>query len=74
MPSMRSKINILLVEIIDRNLGRHCYCRKCILFITAHTPRSSRERYVIHHYNIASEDSAMLSAADLIIFDGGGVQ
>ena len=73
MPSMRSKINILLVEIIDRNLGDTVIAENVYYLLQRALPRSSRERYVIHHYNIASEDSAMLSAADLIIFDGGGV-
>lgn len=73
MNSIHSKINILLVEIVNRNFGDTVIADNTYALLQRALPRSSREQYVIHHYNIYSEDDAMISAADLIVFHGGGV-
>ena len=73
MNSIHSKINILLVEIVNRNFGDTVIADNTYALLQRALPRSSREQYVIHHYNFYSEDDAMISAADLIVFDGGGI-
>lgn len=73
MNSIHSKINILLVEIVNRNFGDTVIADNTYALLQRALPRSSREQYVIHHYNFYSEDDTMISAADLIVFDGGGI-
>lgn len=69
----RSKVNILLVEIINRNLGDTVIAENTFSLLQRALPKFRKGQYVIHHYNLSSEDRDMVSAADLIIFDGGGV-
>lgn len=67
------KVNILLVEIINRNLGDTVISETTEYLLQRCIPRSRRDHYQIHPYNIYSRDYAMVECADLIIFAGGGI-
>lgn len=69
----RRKINILLVQIVNRNLGDSVIADNAEYLVRQALPRLSRQHYVIQRYDIQSEDYTRVQAADLIIFDGGGL-
>ena len=71
--STTSKINILLVEIVNRNFGDTVIADNTAYLLQRALPMTSRSRFAIQHYNIFTEDYEMVSRADLIIFDGGGI-
>lgn len=67
------KINIVLIEIINQNLGDAVIAKTVSHLLEKALPSSGKENYVIHHYNMKSNDYEMLARADLIIFAGGGI-
>lgn len=69
----RKKINILLVEIVNRNLGDMVIAESTSYLVQRALPYFLRKHCVLRHYNIASEDYEMVQTADLIIFVGGGI-
>lgn len=69
----RNKVKILLVQIVNRNLGDQVIADNAAYLIRQALPRLMERHYVIQHYDIQSEDYEMAKTADLIIFDGGGL-
>lgn len=69
----KSKVNIVLIEIVNQNLGDAVIADTVRYLLEKALPFFSKENYVIHRYNIKSEDYEMLARADLIIFAGGGI-
>lgn len=71
--AVTSKVNILLVEIVNRNFGDGVIADNTCYLLQHTLPFFSRSHYSIYHYNIFVEDYEMVSKADIIIFDGGGI-
>lgn len=69
----RKKVNILLVQIVNRNLGDQVIADNAEYLVRQALPRLAGRHYVLQHYDIQSEDYELVRAADLIIFDGGGL-
>lgn len=69
----RKKVNILLVEIINRNLGDTVIADNAAYLVHKTCPYLVGRHCNIQHYDIASEDYELVSASDLIIFAGGGI-
>jgi len=69
----RKKVKILLVQIINRNLGDQVIADNAEYLVRRALPSLTRQHYVIQHYDIQSEDRELLRTADLIIFAGGGL-
>ncbi len=69
----RKKIMILLVQIVNRNLGDTVIADSAAYLIGQVLPWYGRQHYVIQHYDIQSEDYELVRLADMIIFDGGGL-
>lgn len=69
----RKKVNILLVQIVNRNLGDAVIADNAEYLIRQALPRLSIRHYVLQRYDIKSEDYERIKAADLIIFAGGGL-
>lgn len=69
----RNKVKILLVQIVNRNLGDQVIADNAAYLVRQALPRLTGRHYVIQHYDIQSEDYEMAKTADLIIFDGGGL-
>lgn len=68
-----SVINVLLVEIINRNMGDCVIADSTSYLLKKSFPQGKENRYVIQRYNVFSEDYRMVACADLIVFPGGGV-
>ncbi len=69
----RKKVNILLVQIVNRNLGDTVIADNAAYLIRQAVPRFLKQHYMLQLYDIQSEDYELVQAADLIIFDGGGL-
>lgn len=69
----RNKVKILLVQIVNRNLGDQVIADNAAYLVRQALPRLTGRHYVIQHYDIQSEDYEMAKTADLILFDGGGL-
>lgn len=69
----RKKVKILLVEIVNRNLGDQVIADNAAYLVRQAMPRLTRQHYVLQRYDIQSEDEELLKTADLIIFAGGGL-
>lgn len=69
----RKKVNILLVQIVNRNLGDSVIADNAEYLVRQALPRLSDRHYAVQRYDIQSEDYARVRAADMIIFDGGGL-
>ena len=69
----RKKIMILLVQIVNRNLGDTVIADSAAYLIGQVLPWYGRQHYVIQHYDIQSEDYELVRLADMIIFDCGGL-
>jgi len=67
------RITILLVEIVNRNLGDNVIADNTEYILTKILPEYIKQDYIVYHYNIYKEDYALLQRADLIIFAGGGL-
>ncbi|MCD7824946.1 MAG: polysaccharide pyruvyl transferase family protein [Clostridiaceae bacterium] len=71
--STHRKINIVLVSIINRNLGDYVIADTAEYYIQKALSNFDKDSYQIFRYNIYREDYELLRFADLIIFDGGGI-
>ncbi len=69
----RKKVKILLVQIVNRNLGDQVIADNAAYLVRQALPRLTRQHYVLQYYDIQSEDEELLKTADLIIFAGGGL-
>ena len=69
----RQKVKILLVRIVNRNLGDAVIADNAAFLIRQILARLPGEHYVLQPYNISSEDFELVKTADLIIFAGGGL-
>ncbi len=72
--NLKSKrVNIVLVGITARNLGDPVIAANTRSLIQMGVPYFSRENYVVHDYNIYSDDIDVIKHADMVIFAGGGL-
>lgn len=69
----RKKVKILLIQIVNRNLGDQVIADNAEYLVRQALPRLTRRHYMLQHYDIQSEDYELLKTADLIIFAGGGL-
>lgn len=69
----RNKVKILLVQIVNRNLGDQVIADNAAYLVRQALSRLTGRHYVIQRYDIQSEDYEMAKTADLMIFDGGGL-
>ncbi len=69
----RKKVKILLIQIVNRNLGDQVIADNASWLVRQALPRLTGRHYVLQHYDIQSEDYELLQTADLIIFAGGGL-
>ena len=69
----RKKVNILLVQIVNRNLGDTVIADNAAYLIKQSLPYFTKKHYRLQLYDIQSEDYELVREADLIIFDGGGL-
>lgn len=69
----REKVKVLLVEIVNRNLGDAVIAENAAYLVKRAFPLFTRRHYVLQRYGMDSRDFEMVKAADLIIFDGGGI-
>lgn len=69
----RKKVKILLIQIVNRNLGDQVIADNAEYLVRRALPRLARQHYMIQHYDIQSDDWELLRTADLIIFAGGGL-
>lgn len=69
----RKKVKILLIQIVNRNLGDQVIADNAEYLVRRALPRLARQHYMIQLYDIQSEDQELLRTADLIIFAGGGL-
>lgn len=69
----REKVNILLVQIVNRNLGDAVIADNAEYLIRQALPRFQARHYVLQRYDIQSEDYERVKAADLVVFGGGGL-
>ncbi len=69
----RKKVIVLLVEIINRNLGDEVIADNAAYLAQRAFPLLAGRHYVLQRYSIQSEDFEMVKAADMVIFDGGGL-
>ncbi len=64
---------ILLIQIVNRNLGDAVIADNAEYAIRQALPRLAEQHYVLQRYDIKSKDYELLKLADLIIFGGGGL-
>lgn len=69
----RKKVNILLVQIVNRNLGDTVIADNAAWLVRQAVPYFLKQHYVLWLYDIQSEDYELVRQADLIIFGGGGL-
>lgn len=69
----RQKVKILLVQIVNRNLGDAVIADNAAYLIRQALTRLYGKHYVIQPYNISSADFELVKTADLIVFAGGGL-
>lgn len=69
----RKKVNILLVEIVNRNFGDAVIADNTAYLIEKGVPFWWKNHYVLQRYKIDSRDFEMVKAADMVIFTGGGI-
>lgn len=70
---MENKINIVLVEYINRNLGDSAIAECTKYIVDTAAKQSFIGSYIISEYNMYQRDMSFISKADLIIFAGGGL-
>lgn len=70
---MCKKINVLLVSIVNRNLGDTVIADTARYYIEKAISHIQNITYQVFQYNIYVEDPELLRLADLIIFAGGGL-
>ncbi len=69
----RKKVKILLIQIVNRNLGDQVIADNAAYLVRQALPRLTGRHYVLQDYDIQSEDYELLKTADLIVFAGGGL-
>lgn len=69
----RRKLNIVLVEYINRNLGDTVLAECAAYFLKKAVKEVGISDFVIHEYNMYLEDMELIRRADLIVFAGGGL-
>ena len=69
----RKKVNILLVEIVNRNFGDAVIADNTSYLIEKGVPFWLKRHFVLQRYKIDSRDFDMIKAADMVIFAGGGI-
>lgn len=67
------KLNILLVEYINRNLGDTVIAESARYFLREALEEAGISDYVIHEYNMYLEDMEYVRHADMIVFCDGGL-
>ena len=67
------KLNILLIEIVNRNLGDNVIADNTEYILMKVLPQYVKEEYTVYRYNIYSEDYELIRKADLLVFAGGGL-
>lgn len=67
------KVVILLVEIINRNLGDAVIADNAAYLAEKGIPFWLRRHFILQRYKIDSHDFEMIKAADMVIFAGGGI-
>ena len=67
------KVNVLLVEIVNRNLGDMVIADNTLSVLKQSFPVSKEKQYNVYPYNIYSQDLELIRQADVIIFAGGGL-
>lgn len=67
------KLNVLLVEIVNRNLGDMVIADNAISVLKQSFPSFGEKQYNIYFYNIYSQDFELVRHADVLIFCGGGL-
>lgn len=67
------KLNILLAEYINRNLGDTVIAESARYFVEKALKMEGIFNYAIHDYNMYQEDMEYVKNADVIIFTGGGL-
>jgi len=70
---MFGKVNILLVSIVNRNLGDTVIADSAEYIIKKSVPYCKRKDVRVIRYNIYTEDFEILKNADMIVFAGGGI-
>ena len=73
MTDKGKRVNIVLVEYINRNLGDTVIAECARFFLEEALMREGIENYYIQEYNMYSEDMEFIKFADVIIFAGGGL-
>lgn len=68
-----SNVNILLIEIVNQNLGDAVIADNTEFLIRRALPFINNKAYNIRRYDISSADYEMVARADLIVFAGGGI-
>ena len=69
----RKKVKILLIQIVNRNLGDQVIADNAAYLVRQALPRLTGRHYMLQNYDIQSEDYELLKTADLIVFAGGGL-
>ena len=67
------KLNILLAEYINRNLGDTVIAECTKYFVEKALQNEGIQNYIIHDYNMYQEDMEYVKNADVVIFAGGGL-
>lgn len=73
MPINKNSYTVLLVQIVNRNLGDAVIADNAVYLIQKALSRRLRKQTRIIRYNIQSGDRLPLTAADGIVFAGGGL-
>ena len=71
--STERKLRIVMIQIINRNLGDGVIADCTKYLIKKAVPFKYKKSYSLYPYNIYSEDYEIIKYADLIIFVGGGI-
>lgn len=71
--TITGSIRILIVELVNRNLGDAVIAETTRYLIKSILPKKQQEKFIIYNYNIYSQDFELLKESDLIIFAGGGL-
>ncbi len=73
MRKNKNPYTVLLVQIVNRNLGDAVIADNAVSLMQKTLPRRLRKQTRIIRYNIQSGDCLPLTAADAIVFAGGGL-
>lgn len=70
---MADRLNIVLIEYINRNLGDTVIAECSRFFLNEALKQAGIGNYCIQEYNMYSEDIEFIRYADVIVFAGGGL-